>query len=38
MDEIATRRAAARRTATIIAAVAVAVYAAFLLSGWMGAL
>jgi hypothetical protein len=38
MDDIATRRAAARRTAIVIAAVALAVYAAFLLSGWMGAL
>jgi hypothetical protein len=38
MDDIATRRAAARRTAIIIAVVAIAVYGAFLLSGWMGAL
>ena len=37
-DPVARRRAAARRTALVIGLVAAAIYAAFLLSGFIGAL
>ena len=35
-DQVAARRKAVRRTALVVAAIAVAVYVAFILSGVMG--